>query len=146
MKVIVSCSPKQNIFYHIMWLGILGGRKAVRSGGCVRLVSLCVLILDSCRCTIDTAPLWFTISLFYIWNREGVGARHDPSETKIWLILSPRPGQRRWSALKINAASFLWWPPAATDAHSLKKDAGARKKKRHLDTGPSSCVILHYYY
>lgn len=145
MKVIDSCSPKQNIFYHIMWLGILGGRKAVRSGGFVRLVSLCVLILDSCRCTIDTAPLWFTISLFYIWNREGVGARHDPSETKIWLILSPRPGQRRCSAENQRCVFSLM----ATCCHRrslLKKDAGARKKKRHLDTGPSSCVILHYYY
>lgn len=27
MKVIVSCSPKQNIFYHIMWLGIFWGQK-----------------------------------------------------------------------------------------------------------------------
>lgn len=28
MKVIDSCSPKQNIFYHIMWLGIFWGQKS----------------------------------------------------------------------------------------------------------------------
>ena len=130
-----------------MWSGFLGGRKAVRSGGFVRLVSVCVLILDSCRWMIDAAPLWFTISLLYIWNRAseqgrcGCMTRSIGNKNTANVIASPRTKKMERSEIQHCAFSL--------SVHLLpqkekEKDPGARKIS-HVDTGLFYITIFNSY-